>query len=358
MNRILYLTIVREYYRQNAIFIFVVLMFAIGFLSGREHMAIINQALHVPFVLGCIFLIWVLYAVKATLFTVRFLSQRSSEFLYHIRLFPPRKRIWAFMNLQFWLIQLSFTYSVLMLGIGVVEKTWGAVLAIVLINTGLIVAGAWVYEYRIKRPNSRQDVVRKYFSLNLTTPQFLFYPRHLLTQQTVLLLITKAFSAFVLMGACYLYPTDDYDIRLISLGCLLAAFSQSVILQNLHFFERMYFEIYKNMPVSGLRWFLNYLLTLAVILFPEAVVLARNFPAGLSPADGLVQFFFLLSVTVMLLHYQVFVAGNNESGFQVVFFSGLTLAILVMFKIPVWAFSCAGLMAAYLVLKRRFYAVE
>lgn len=358
MNKILYLTIVREYYRQNAIFIFTVLMFAIGFLRGNEHLAIINEALRSPFILSCIFLLWILYAVKVTLFTLRFLSQRSSEFLYHICLFPPAKRIWAFMNLQFSLIQLAFTYAVLMIGKGILEKTWWAALAIALVNVGMVVAGALVYEYRIKRPNSRQDVTRKYLNLTFTTPRFLFYPRYLLTRQTVLLLITKSFTAFVIMGVCYLYPTDDYDIRLISLGCLLAAFSQSVILQHLHFFERMYFDMHKNMPVSSLRWFLNYLLTLAVILLPEAVVLARNLPAGLSATDGLIQFFFLLAVTVMLLHYQVFVAGNNETGFQVVFFSGLGLAILIMFKIPAWAFSGVGLVLAYWVLRRRFYEVE
>ncbi|WP_367915487.1 hypothetical protein [Leadbetterella sp. DM7] len=358
MNRILYLTIVREYYRQNAIFIFAVLMFAIGFLRGNEHLAIINEALRSPFILSCIFLLWILYALKVTLFALRFLSQRSSEFLYHIRLFSPAKRIWAFMNLQFSLIQLAFTYAVLMIGKGILEKTWWAILAIVVVNLVVVVAGALVYEYRIRRPNSRQDVTRKYANLSFTTPQFLFYPQYLLTRQTVLLLITKSFTAFVIMGVCYLYPTDDYDIRLISLGCLLAAFSQSVILQNLHFFERMYFDMYRNMPVSGLRWFLNYLLTLAVILLPEAVVLARNFPAGPGLADGVLQFVFLFSVTVVLLHYQIFVAGNNESGFQVVFFSGVLLAILVMFRIPAWAFSAAGLLLAYGMLKRRFYEVE
>jgi len=358
MNRILYLTIVKEYYRQNAIFIFTVMMFAFGFLRGNEHLAIINQALHSPFILSCIFLLWVLYAVKVTFFSLRFLSLKSSEFLYHIRLFPPRKRILAFMNLQFSLVQLTFTYALLMMGKGIVERTWWAILAILLVNFAMVVAGALVYEYRIRRPNSRQDVTRSYLSLNFTTPQFLFYPRYLLTRQTVLLFITKSFTAFVLMGVCYLYPTDAYDIRLISLGCLLAAFSQSVILQHLHFFERMHFDIYKNLPVTSLRWFRNYLLTVAVILLPEAVVLARNFPAGLTLADGLMQFFFLISVTLILLHYQIFVAGNNESGFQAVFFSGLTLAILIMFKIPAWLFAGAGLIAAYLILKKRFYEVE
>lgn len=358
MNKILYLTIVKEYYRQNAIFIFTVMMFAFGFLRANEHLAIINQALRSPFILSCIFLLWILYAVKVIFFGLRFLSLRSSEFLYHIRLFPPRKRVLAFMNLQFSLIQLTFIYALLMVGKGVVERNWWAILAIGVVNFVIVVAGALVYEYRIRRPNGRQDVSRRYFGLNFITPQFLFYPRYLLTRQTVLLFITKSFTAFVLMGVCYLYPTDAYDIRLISLGCILAAFSQSVILQHLHFFERMYFDIYKNMPVTGFRWFLNYLLTLTIILLPEAVVLARNFPAGLTMADGLMQFFFLISVTMLLLHYQIFVAGNNESGFQTVFFSGVTLAILIMFKIPAWLFAGAGLIAAYLILKKRFYEVE
>ncbi|MCD8539063.1 MAG: hypothetical protein LRY55_04330, partial [Leadbetterella sp.] len=88
----------------------------------------------------------------------------------------------------------------------------------------------------------------------------------------------------------------------------------------------------------------------------EAVVLARNFPAGPDLTDGLLQFFFLLSVTVLLLHYQVFMAGNNEGGFQVIFFSGVTLAILVMFKIPAGVFSGAGLILAWWMLKKKFYA--
>ncbi|MCY1382534.1 hypothetical protein D9M69_705640 [compost metagenome] len=120
----------------------------------------------------------------------------------------------------------------------------------------------------------------------------------------------------------------------------------------------MYFDIYKNLPLAGLRWFLKYLLTLTVILLPEAVVLARNLPAGVSVTDGLIQFVFLLSVAVMLLHYQIFVAGNKESGFQVVFFSGVALAILIMFGIPVLAFSGAALLLSYRILQKRFYTVE
>lgn len=358
MNRILYLTIVKEYYRQNAIFIFVVMMFAFGFLRAREHLTIIDHALNNLSILLLFSLIWILHGVKVVLFVIRALSLRQNEFLYHLLAFGRYGRFLSFLLTVFSLIQLTFFYSFAMLVIAFQHQQWRAAGIIVLVNILITFCGAVIVELKIRKPNSQQNTRKKYLYFNFRTPQFLFYPRYLLTRQTVLLLITKSFTAFVIMGVCYLYPTDDYDIRLISLGCLLAAFSQSVILQNLHFFERMYFGIYKNMPVSGFRWFLNYVLTLAVILLPEAVVLARNFPVNLSLTDGLSQFFFLLSVTVILLHYQIFVAGNNESGFQVVFFSGVTLAVLVMFKIPAWAFSGAGLILACLILKKRFYKVE
>ena len=204
MSKILYLTIVKEYYRQNAVFIFTVLMLAMGFLRANEHLAIISEALRSPLILSGIFLIWVLYAVKVTFFALRFLSRRSSEFLYHLRLFPAPKRLLAFIGLHFSLLQLVVGYALVMAVKGSMEKAWWAVMAIVLVSVGLMVAGALACEYRIKRPNSRQDAARHYVNLAFTTPQFLFFPRYLLTRQTVLLLITKSFTALVLMGVCYL----------------------------------------------------------------------------------------------------------------------------------------------------------
>lgn len=358
MSRILYLTLVKEYYRQNAIFIFAVMMFAFGFLRAQEHLTIIHHALTNLSILLLFSLAWILHGAKVVGFVIRALSLRQNEFLYHLLAFSPYRRFLSFLVTVFGLIQLTFFYSFAMLVIAFQHQHWRAAGIIGLVNVLITFCGAVFIELKIRKPNSLQNARKKYLNLHFRTPRVLFYPRYLLTRQTVLLLTTKSFTALVIMGVCYLYPTDAYDIRLISLGCLLAAFSQSVILQHLHFFERMYFDIYRNMPVSSLRWFRDYLLTLGIILLPEAVVLARNFPAGLAVTDALMQLFFLLSVTVMLLHYQVFVARNNESGFQTVFFSGMTMAILVMFKIPVWVFSWAGLAAAYLVLKRQFYKVE
>ena len=355
----MYLTIVREYYRQNAIFIFAVMMFAFGFLRAAEHLALIQQAFDSGAVLAAFCLIWVLHGAKVIAFAVRALSLRSNEFLHHLLCFPAYKRFRPFMGVIFLLIQLTFFYSVVMLVLAFESGEWVSLGSILGVNVLIVVMGALILEFKVRRLNSRQNRARKYFSIRVRTPQFLFYPRYLLSRQTVLFFLTKSFTAFVLMGVCYLYPTDDYDIRLISLGCLVAALSQAVILQHLYFFERLYFDLYRNMPLRADQWFAGYLLTLGILLVPEAVVLARNFPAGPGVGEGLLQFVFLWTLTVILWHYQAFVAGNKQdSGFQVLFFSGIGLALLIMFKMPVWVFSGVGLVLAYWVLRRRFYAVE
>lgn len=358
MNRILYKTLVKEYYRQNAIFIFVVMMFAFGFLRAVEHLAIIKEALHSPMILGGIFLLWIAYGVKVTLFTLRFLSDRSNEYLYNIRLFSPQKRFFAFFNLQFVLMQLTFFYAIFMAVKGVLEKTWVAAVSIIGVNLLILIAGALIYEHKIKRPNSAQSTVRKYTGIRFTTPQWLFFPRYLLTQQTVLFFITKVFTAFILMGVCYLFPTDDYDIRLIYLGSLIVAFGQSVIIQNLQFFEKLHFSFYKNMPIAKEIWALRYLGMVAVILIPETLVLFRNLPPTLSMLDAVLQVLFIVSVTFALLSYQLFRVRNNEVGFQLVFFTGVGLALLIMFKIPVAIFILTGTLVGLGLLWKYYYEVE
>ena len=52
ISRILSLTITKEYYRQNAVFIFAVMMFSFGFLRAEEHKTIIKSAFKFAFTSG------------------------------------------------------------------------------------------------------------------------------------------------------------------------------------------------------------------------------------------------------------------------------------------------------------------
>lgn len=355
--RILNLSIVKEYYRQNAVFIFAVLMFSFGFLRSMEHITIIKMALKLPSLLALTFLIWTLHATKVILFSLRMFESRSHEFLYHIRLFSPMKRFLAFGLMQFNLIQLSFLYSLWMIKIGIEEKQIMPVLAIIICNILLIFAGIIAYEFRIKRPNSVSVTSKpiQSFLAKFRTPSYLFFIRYLFSKQPVLLLLTKVFSCFVLVGVCNLYPTDAYDERLLALGGLFAAAAHTVFCQQYFDFEDQHLSFSRNLPLVHQQRLLTYFLSYALLLLPEIIILARNLPDGVSYIFALELIIFILSM-IFLNHHTQYINGiSNDAFMQRLFFAGILFLLLIMFKIPVILMALVNFSIATFVFQKYYY---
>lgn len=358
--RIFNLTIIKEYYRQNAVFIFAVMMFAFGFLRAIEHITFIKNALKLSSLLGLVFLAWALHGVKVTLFTLRLLESKQNEFLFHARLFSPIKRFLAFCLLQLSLIQLTFLYSLAMIKFGVEEKRWLEVGYIIAINILLIVAGALIYEYRIQRPNAEQVKVKPIQRLfaRFLTPPYLFFVRYLFSKQPVLLLLTKLFCCLVLMGICNLYPTDDYDERLLALGGLFVAAGHTVFCQQYFYFENRFLLIAKNLPLGHVQRLLHYLLAYLILLIPEIIVLARNLPDGVSYLYMGFLMLFILSMIFLNHHTQYINNISDDAYMQRLFFTGILFLLLIMFKIPVILMALINFSIAAFVFRKYYYLSE
>lgn len=355
--RILNLTIVKEYYRQNAVFIFAILMFSFGFLRSIEHITIIKNSLKLPSLLTAIFLVWALHTAKVIFFSLRMFSSKNNEFLYHIRLFSPIKRWFAFGMMQFSLIQLTFLYSIWMIKIGIEEKQFIAVLSIIFCNLLLILAGIIVYEYRIKRPNaiSISNKPIQGFLSKFRTPDYLFFVRYLFAKQPVLLLLTKLFCCFLLIGVCTLYSTDAYDERLLAIGGLFVAAGHTVFCQEFLYFENQFLSISRNLPISFTQRLLSYLRTYSILLLPEMIVLLRNLPDGVSYLFVLQLICFILSM-IFLNHHTQYINGiSNETYMQRVFITGILFLLLIMYKIPVILIAFINFLIASYVFKKHYY---
>lgn len=355
--RILNLTIVKEYYRQNAVFIFAIMLFSFGFLRAIEHITIIKMALKLPSLLALTFLVWLLHTLKVILFTQRMLESKTNEFLYHIRLFSPLKRILAFGMMQFSLIQLTFLYSLWMLKIGIEEKQFVAILAIIVCNLLLILLGIFVYEYRIQRPNSVSVTAKpiQHFLAKFQTPNYLFFIRFLFAKQPVLLLLTKLFSCFVLVGICNLYPTDAYDERLLSLGGLFAAAGHTVFCQQFFNFENQYLSFNRNLPITSPKRLFNYTLSYLILLLPEIIILARNLPDGVSYIFALKLALLILSMIFLNHHVQYINGISHDTFMQRLFFAGILFLLLIMFKIPVILMILVNFSVAIFVFQKHYY---
>jgi hypothetical protein len=355
--KILNLTIVKEYYRQNAVFIFAVLMFSFGFLRAIEHITIIKMALKLPSLLALTFLIWALHTIKVLLFSLRIFESRGNEFLYHIRLYSPMKRFLAFGLMQFNLIQLTFLYSLWMIKIGIEEKQFLSVLAIISCNILLIFAGIIAYEFRIKRPNAVSVTAKpvQSFLARFRTPSYLFFIRYLFSKQPVLLLLTKLFSCFVLVGICNLYPTDAYDERLLALGGLFAAAAHTVFCQQYLSFENQYLSFSRNLPIIHQQRLLSYLLAYSILLLPEIIILARNLPDGVNYIFALELMIFVLSMIFLNHHTQYINRISNDTFMQCLFFAGILFLLLIMFKIPVILMALVNFSIATFIFRKYYY---
>lgn len=355
--RILNLTIVKEYYRQNVVFIFAILMFSFGFLRSEEHKTIIKSALNLPSLLGLIFLVWALHAVKVILFTLRMFESRNNEFLYNIRLFSPMKRFLAFGMMQFNLILLTLLYSLWMIKIGIEEKQTWAVLSIALCNILLILIGIVFYENRIKRPNAVSITAKpvQNFLAKFRTSSYLFFIRYLFSKQPVLLLLTKLFTCFILVGICNLYPTDAYDERLLALGGLFVAAGHTVICQQFLYYENLYLAFIRNLPLSSKQRLLSYFYTYLLLLIPEFIVLLRNLPTDVSYFYALQLMIFILSMIYFNHHAQYINSISNDAFMQRLFFSGILFLLLIMFKIPVILMGLVNFSLAIFVFQKYYY---
>ncbi|WP_337040516.1 hypothetical protein [Emticicia sp. 17c] len=355
--KIFNLTIVREYYRQNAVFIFAIMMFCFGFLRAIEHITFIKSALKHPSILAFIFLTWALHGVKVILFTLRMLETRQNEFLYHARLFNPLKRFIAFCVLQLSLIQLTFLYSLAMIKIGIDEKQWAEIGYIIIFNLLLTIAGAVLFEYRIQRPNASNTTRKPIQQLlaRFQTPAYLFFVRYLFAKQPVLLLLTKLFGCLILMGVCNLYVTDDYDERLLSLGGLLVAAGHTVFCQQYFIFENKYLSITRNLPLSYQERLAQYALAYFILLLPEILVLTRNLPAEVSYLFMVCLVVFIASLIFLNHHVQYINNISHDAFMQRLFFTGVLLLILIMFKIPVILMASVNFLIAIFVFRKHYF---
>lgn len=357
ISRILSLTITKEYYRQNAVFIFAVMMFTFGFLRSSEHITIIKLVLKLPSMLALTFLVWALHTIKVMLFALRMFEAKSNEFLYNIRLFSAPKRYLALGLMQFNLIQLTFLYSLWMIKIGIEEKQFLATLSIICFNIIFILVGIVVYEYRIKHPNVVRTSPKTIQNLlsHFRTPSYLFFIRYLFAKQPVLLLLSKLFTCFMLIGVCGLYLTDAYDQRLLALGGLFAAAGHTVICQQFLYYENQFLSLNRNLPLSSQKRVLGYLLTYSLLLIPELIVLLRNLPDGVSYLFALQLIIFILSMIFLNHHTQYINHVSNDAYLQRLFFAGILFLLLIMFKIPVILMALVNFSLAIFVFHKNYY---
>lgn len=335
LNRIF----VGPFYARNAGTFLVLMLLAFGFLSATEHRALIMSALGSPLLLSFVFVLWGFYLVKTVSFVWQELAAPEHLFLQTFWLIPAPKRLALWLTILTALLFPILAYGGWMIQIAAHFGRWNSLTAIAVFMLLLIAVGAVLADFRLRHPNPN---ALRLPHLTIRLPYELFFPTYWLRREPLSLVLTKAFSCLLLVGVCRLYPTDDYDQRLLLIGLLLAVLGHSQVGGQVSAFERKYLLFLPNLPLSWAQRFGRYVLTYGLLWLPELLILLRNCPTAVR-LDYVIWVWLTGWGWVLLMHslaYRYDVLPERWlSGIIAAFVIGL---LLIMFGLPVFAWLLVG----------------
>lgn len=342
---------VGPFYARNAGTFLVLILLAFGFLSATEHRVLIMAALGSPFLLGLVFVLWGLYLAKTVSFVWQELAAPAHLFLQTFWLVATPKRVILWLFVQTALLFPVVAYGGWMLQMAAQHSQWGSFTAIAFFLLLLIGIGTLLADFRLRHPNP--DALRlPYFSIKL--PYELFFPTYWLRHEPLSLVLTKAFSCLLLTGVCRLFPTDDYDERLLLIGLLLSILGHSQVGGQVSAFERKYLLFLPNLPLSWWQRFGHYTLTYGLLWLPELLILLHNYPVAIR-LDYVIYLWLTGWGWLLLMHglayrYEL-LPERWLSGIIAAFVIGL---LLIMFGLPVFAWLIVGWLGGVVTWYRFF----
>jgi hypothetical protein len=332
--KVLLRTLVQPYYTRNAGFLGVILYLAFGFMRPMDHHALIAAILTSPFLLALTAGLWGLYTLRATIFVRQLLDEPPQRFLLTARLLPRPLRWGGWLLVAIMLLIPVEAYAGWMVQRGIFHQTWVANWIVIGVVTALVAASAGAIDHRIRHPYPAQTI--RFPRPNWTIPYTLFYPAFLLRHRPVAFLLTKAVSLGLLIGVCRLYPTDDYDQRLLLIGLMMSVLAYAPICRTFFEFETTWLRVLPNLPFSRFHRLSRYALTYALIWLPELPVLLQNKPQTVS-----FGYMALLWLTgwgwLMVFHVRSYRPNWNPDRWQQkLLFGFLAGLVLIMFGFPAW----------------------
>lgn len=328
----------------------VVMLLAFGFMRASDHEALIDAAIGSPVLLGFFMLLWGLYTLKAIAFVRSRLMAPDHLFFIAFRLIaaPLRGLVWLWVVAG--LLMPVLGYAGWMLGRAIRVAQWPAVNAIATAVAGLVAASIACIDYRLRHPAP----ARLRLSLpSLPLPYLLFFPTYWLRKEPASLVLMKVSSGLLLVGVCRLYPTDDYDQRLLLLGLLLAVLLHASVSRQLSEFDRHYLLLLDNMPFSVWQRLGQYLALYALIWLPELALLLRHCPDAVA-----LSYVLLLWLTglgwLLLMHTLVYGRQVDPDRWLAYLFAAFVIGLLtIMAHVPALVWCVLGWGMALLVSRFR-----
>jgi hypothetical protein len=353
---------VQEFYRSNASFFLVVIGLGAGFLRSYEHIALAEFFISSPFLLLIPTLLWILYTVKVVRFNVDTIGRNENEFLYCLSLLPKKKQWITLTGAISVQLMPVILYSAFLFSMALKNNMR---LALLLISTNclsLILLSSFVFLRALNHPHIERHVwaVTGYLNARFVKPFFLFFPEWIIRRQALMIIGTKFFSCLLLFGVSQLYTSDteQYDLRLFGMGTVLAFSANINMVWEMHRFDNFHFAILRNLPLQYGKRVAFFVYTFVLLMLPETGIIVRHLPPEFDAVDMASVILFGWSIPVLFYGYMYRKDMGQDQLTPLVFFTGISLIILILFKIPLLVLAVVNLSIGLIIWRKYYYTYE
>jgi len=358
--RVLNAILVREFYLANSSFFLLVIAIAGGFMRSYEHIALAEFFISTPMVLIIPVAIWSVYSLKVINFNRERIALSENEFVFCFILLSETKQ-WS-MTLRVAALQLLpvFLYGAFLC---LVASKHGLAIPIIVIviSSGILL---WTTAFHLllglRYPNHEKKIspISRLLNTRLTKPISLFFIEWTIRNDLAMFVGTKVFTILTLTGITELYKTDSYDLRLLSLGIVIGSSANASLMQTFHHFENFHMNWLKGLPLSFLKRMSSNLLTIIIMVMPEALVLIKNFPQELSWLECGAATIFLLSIPILFYGGSYIKDRNQQEIMPIVFCFVLGWFVAILFKIPILLLAAINISIGIYLWKKFYYSFE
>ena len=352
--------LVNYFYRVNAglfIFLFFVL-FGLPQLPFAFHYSLITGIVQSQTFLGLVMLIWLLYNLKCIAYIIQQLQHQQQSFLFVMNCLSLKKIYLykLFVHLQVYLPVLL--YSIAIFVVALKKQQYLCALEIMAFNCTVLLLTPFVYVFALQQ---RKFSTHLFFipslRLQLRKPYFLFPLYFLFASRKQMLLITKAFSLFLLYGFIALYEPERHDIRPMQLCLLITAASHCAIIYEIRIFEDQYLGFIRNLPLNTASRFLRIVALYICLLLPELILLLKGIELQFLITDYPLLIVMPIALLCMFHVVLLLEVTTMEQLIRTVFgiIAGCFFIILYNYGFPL---SLAILALAFILYKSYYYEYE
>lgn len=331
--KVMHRSLVIEFYKQNAAFFGLILLVLFGFIRGNEHLVIGAFLINNPEALVFVYVLWLAYTIKVLLFLIPAIRKSENTFLESFVLLTRRIKITSLCSVALALLVPALSYGAFLVFLAIAEQSFLPVLSILgcllLLALGLSYC---IYLLLRRLPHEKQAFQIRLFK-KVTLPPQLFFISYLIRKEPILLLLTKIYGSLLVIGTSALYSTDDFDLRLLTTGIMLAAVGNVAIMHKYMWFQYQPMAFTLNLPLDFFTIVIRKIISITLLMFPEMLVLIRHYPMQLNALDFFGLLLFAISLSSFMYAWIIMREVALSKFVVVVFWLVVCLTLIILYAV-------------------------